>query len=58
MSYLKLKDMAKYLIVDCYGDVYEVDDLKEFVNEWYGGELSEEEGMEKIFKDCKITKIN
>jgi hypothetical protein len=50
--------MAKYLIVDCYGDVYEVDDLKEFVNEWYGGELSEEEGMEKIFKDCKITKIN
>jgi len=55
---LKLKIMSKYLIIDCYGDDYEVDDLKKFVEEWYGGEISVEEGMIRIYEDCKVKELN
>ena len=48
----------KYLIIDCYGDDYEVNDLEKFVKEWYGGEISVEEGMIKIYKDCKVKELN
>ena len=40
--------MSKFIIIDCDGDYYEVDNLEKFVNEWYGGEISLEEGMERM----------
>jgi len=47
----------KYLVIDCYGDDYEVDNLEQFVEEWYGGEISIEEGINKIYKDCKVKEL-
>lgn len=47
----------KYLIIDCYGDVFEVDNLEKFVKEWFGGEISDEEGMVKIYEDCKVFEM-
>ena len=49
--------MKKYLVIDCYGDDYEVNDLEKFVKEWYGGEISVEEGMIKIYEDCKVKEL-
>jgi hypothetical protein len=51
---LKLKIMSKFIVIDCYGDYYEVDNLEKFVSEWYGGEISLEEGMIKIYEDCEV----
>jgi hypothetical protein len=50
----KLKHMSKFIIIDCDGDHYEVDNLEKFVSEWYGGEISLEEGMERIYDDCEV----
>lgn len=47
----------KYLVIDCYGDDYETDNLEQFVEEWYGGEISVEEGMIKIYEDCKVKEL-
>ena len=47
----------KYLVIDCYGDDYETDNLEQFVEEWYGGEISIEEGINKIYKDCKVKEL-
>jgi len=54
----KLLIMKKYLVIDCYGDDYEVENLDQFIMEWYGGEISLEEGRIKIYKDCKVKEIN
>lgn len=48
----------KYLIIDCYGDDYEVENLDHFIMEWYGGEISLEEGRIKIYEDCKVRELN
>ena len=50
--------MSKYLIIDCDGEDYEVNDLEKFVKEWYGGEISMEEGMIRIYEDCKVRELN
>ena len=50
--------MKKYLIIDCYGDDYEVENLDEFIMEWYGSEISLEEGRIKIYEDCKVKELN
>ena len=50
--------MKKYLIIDCYGDYYEVDNLDNFIMEWYGGEIGLEEGKRKIYEDCKVIELN
>lgn len=55
---LKLKSMKKYLVIDCYGDYYEVDNLDNFIMEWYGGEIGLEEGKRKIYEDCKVIELN
>jgi hypothetical protein len=54
----KYKIMKKYLIIDCYGDDYEVENLDQFIMEWYGGEISLEEGRIKIYEDCKVKELN
>ena len=59
VSLIKLKNIImKYLIIDCYGDDYEVNDLEKFVKEWYSGEISMEEGMVRIYEDCKVKELN
>lgn len=47
-----------YIVIDCYGESFEVENLDEFILEWYGGEKSLEEGRIKIYEDCEVIKVN